>query len=98
MEPQGGIYVTSEVIKRAYEIAEKYCTAPRRDGSPAMSHIHNVVDILKRMGITEDHIIATAILHDVIEDCHDVDPNDDRAEFEVAKLDKYILDTVKVLT
>jgi (p)ppGpp synthase/HD superfamily hydrolase len=97
------LYTEKEMqcIERAYDIAKKYCTAPRRGGKPAMSHIDNVVMILGKMGITHWLAVTTAILHDVIEDCHDVDPNDDSATKDVENLavgSKYVSDAVKILT
>ena len=90
-----------QIIDNAYTIAKKYCTAPRRGGNPAMSHIDNVVMILDKMGITTPGVVTTAILHDVIEDCHDVDPNDDSATKDVDNLavgNTHISDAVKILT
>jgi len=104
------------MIDDAYVIARKYCTKPRHDGSPAMQHIYNIQDILCDMGITFSYWNGTgyyyhlaAVLHDVIEDCHDVDPNDDSALKAIRELDVpddgsmggtrgWVLDVVKTLT
>jgi (p)ppGpp synthase/HD superfamily hydrolase len=76
----------------AYKIAEKHCTLPRRDGSPAMCHVRNVPLILEELlGDTYYELYelkCVAILHDVVEDCLDKDPNDNSALEDIQRLDE----------
>jgi (p)ppGpp synthase/HD superfamily hydrolase len=90
----------------AYKIAEKHCTEPRRDGSPAMCHVRNVPLILEEL-LGDSHtfyelydIICVAILHDCLEDCHDKDPNDNAALEDIKRLDEtgWLSEMVNILT
>jgi|GEM_PF-2956239 (p)ppGpp synthase/HD superfamily hydrolase len=86
--------IRNENLELAFAVAEKYCTEPRRDGSPAMCHVRNVPLILEEL--LDDscnyhelyELKCVAILHDVVEDCLDKDPNDNSALEDIQRLDE----------
>lgn len=58
----------------AWALAACYCTAERKDGSPALAHIINILTILASMGVKDEVTGVVAVLHDVIEDAYDTSP------------------------
>ena len=60
----------SPLIERAIRVAARAHRDDCRKGSdiPYLSHSASVALLLERVGITDDHIIAAALLHDVVED------------------------------
>ena len=88
-----------ENLELAFSVAEKYCIEPRRDGTPAMGHIYRVVDILEKMGYGwNPKILTIGALHDIVEDCHDIDPNDNSANDDLQQFSYYVVKGVLSLT
>jgi (p)ppGpp synthase/HD superfamily hydrolase len=91
--------IRNENLELAFAVAEKYCTEPRRDGTPSMGHIRRVVDILNSMGYGwNQKILTIGALHDIVEDCHDKDPEDDSATIELIGFGYYVMKGVQTLT
>jgi len=86
------------VLDKAFKLAAKYCIADRRNGDPAMVHVKQVAFILRDMGFTKTQDIVVAILHDVVEDCHDDDPHNGRIYRELLEFGQYVYDNVMTLT
>lgn len=70
------------IVEKAEEFATKCHEGQfRKDGkTPYINHPRAVVYLLKRVGITDETILASAWLHDVMEDC-DVDYDTLEEEF-----------------
>jgi (p)ppGpp synthase/HD superfamily hydrolase len=91
--------IRNENLELAFAVAEKYCTEPRRDGTPSMGHIRRVVDILNSMGYGwNQKILTIGALHDIVEDCHDKDPTDNSAKEDLLQFSYYIVKGVLTLT
>lgn len=60
----------SPLIEHAIRVAARAHRHDCRKGSdiPYLSHSASVALLLERVGISDDHIIAAALLHDVVED------------------------------
>lgn len=60
----------SPLIEHAIRVAARAHRDDLRKGSdiPYLSHSASVALLLERVGISDDHIIAAALLHDVVED------------------------------
>lgn len=60
----------SPLIEHAIRVAARAHRDDVRKGSdiPYLSHSASVALLLERVGISDDHIIAAALLHDVVED------------------------------
>ncbi len=60
----------SPLIEHAIRVAARAHRDGLRKGSdiPYLSHSASVALLLERVGISDDHIIAAALLHDVVED------------------------------
>lgn len=63
---QNGHY-DSDIIKKAYELAAKAHNQKRRSGEPYIMHPVAVAEILFKLGMDNECIVA-ALLHDVVED------------------------------
>jgi GTP pyrophosphokinase len=60
----------SEFLVQAAEFArEKHRGQHRRDGSEYFSHCIATASILRSWGLVDEQILASALLHDVVEDC-----------------------------
>lgn len=57
-------------LKAAYLANELHDGQERKDGGPYISHPARVANSLKARKINDDIILATALLHDVLEDCN----------------------------
>lgn len=68
----------------------------RKGGSPYIIHPLEVASYLINLNVDQDVIIASAILHDVIEDCNIENPYKDLAQ--KYSLDKEVIDIVLLLT
>lgn len=56
---------------RAKQFAKKMHKGQKRlDGKEYFTHPARVVEVLKRLGIRDEEVIAAAWLHDVVEDCN----------------------------
>jgi guanosine-3',5'-bis(diphosphate) 3'-pyrophosphohydrolase len=64
-----GFVGESELVARAYRVAAEAHSGQRRkdDGSPYITHPIAVARVLANAGFGE-HVVATALLHDVVED------------------------------
>ena len=61
--------VGSEVERQAFELArEKHRGVLRQDGSEYFTHCVATASILKAWGLTDESLIAAALMHDLVED------------------------------
>ena len=76
-----------EFIKNAYDFAvEKHATQFRRSGEPYVNHVINVAITLAKLQVSPN-VIASGLLHDVVEDCDvSVDDLERRFNNEVATI------------
>ncbi|QDT66291.1 HD domain-containing protein [Calycomorphotria hydatis] len=77
-----------EIVERALRVAAYAHAEQKRKGGnlPYLYHPAAVAMILQRAGFTEPHVLAAAIMHDVIEDTP-VTESDLRAEFPAEVVD-----------
>lgn len=77
------------LVEKAQQFAtKKHAGQFRKDGkTPYITHPHAVVELLKKIGVADENIIAAGWLHDTIEDCG-VTKDDLAREFnaEVARI------------
>jgi len=77
-----------ELIKKAYDFAkEKHKKQKRKSGEPYLIHPFEVFLMVLELGLDKESMIA-ALLHDVVEDCNDVNIEIIKEEFgeEVANI------------
>ena len=83
-----GASLDAALVQKAYEYASiKHNGQKRKSGDPYFKHPASVAQIIARMELDTDSVCA-ALLHDVVEDCDDVDTADIESRFgkEVAFL------------
>lgn len=70
----------NQILPRAISIANRAHRYQTRkfSGLPYIVHPLEVMSILERYGVTDEKVLAAAVLHDVIEDCHEIFENDIR--------------------
>jgi guanosine-3',5'-bis(diphosphate) 3'-pyrophosphohydrolase len=57
-----------ELEKKAFTLAEVFHQNQKYGNEPYTKHLRDVVDVLKRFGITNSDVLAAAWLHDAVED------------------------------
>ncbi len=70
----------------------------RKDGVPYVMHPLKVCSTLINYGVDDDIVLASALLHDVLEDCADKLPMGGKELVSEYNLDIEVLETIKILT
>lgn len=70
----------------------------RKDGAPYIMHPLKVCSTLYNYGIKDDVVLASALLHDVIEDCQDKLPLGGKELISEYGISREVYDTVLLLT
>ena len=85
--------VNQQRVRYAYFLAEKFHEGQKRaSGEPFIIHPLAVALILANLGMDEDTLVA-ALLHDVLEDCDDAEP-----EFIIEKFGQETYDLIEGVT
>jgi (p)ppGpp synthase/HD superfamily hydrolase len=58
----------SPLLREAYEVAHEAHHGPRRRGETDIDHPVAVAEVLFEYGVTDEEVLAAALLHDVVED------------------------------
>lgn len=70
----------------------------RKDGVPYIQHPLKVCTTLISYGVEDDATLAAALLHDILEDCHDKLPLNGKELITEFHLSKEVFDIISILT